>query len=109
MAATTLPARLDGYASAVGAVGAAQEDPGAFADEFYSAAKSIAGNTELRDTLADPQIPVDRKQAIIDDLVGPLADPVVVAAVNFLIGVGQAKHLDDIASRVAALAAAEEG
>jgi F-type H+-transporting ATPase subunit delta len=70
---------------------------------------SVSGNTELRDTLADSQIPVDRKQAIIEDLLGPLADPVVVAAINFLIATGQAKYLADIASLVAAIAAAEEG
>jgi F-type H+-transporting ATPase subunit delta len=70
---------------------------------------SVSGNTELRDTLADSQIPVDRKQAIIQDLLGPLADPVVVAAINFLIATGQAKYLADIASLVAAIAAAEEG
>ena len=109
MVTTAHPERLDGYAAAVGAIASAQDDSTAFADEFYAAAMSISGNRELRDTLADPKIPVDRKQAIIVDLVGPLADPVVVAAINFLIGAGQAKHLDDIASRVAALAAAEEG
>lgn len=109
MVKTAHPARLDGYAAAIGGVAAAQDDSAAFADEFYSASMSVAGNKELRDTLADPKIPVDRKQSIISDLLGPLADPVVVATINFLIGAGQAKHLDEIASRVAALAAAEEG
>ena len=81
----------------------------AFTDEFYAAAMSISANQELRDTLADPQIPVDRKQAIVDELLGPVADGVVVAGINFLIAAGQAKHLESIASKVAELAAAEEG
>ena len=109
MVATAHPERLDGYAAAIGGIAAAQEDPAAFIDEFYAAAMSVSGNTELRDTLADSQIPVDRKQAIIEDLLGPLADPVVVAAINFLIATGQAKYLADVASLVAAIAAAEEG
>jgi F-type H+-transporting ATPase subunit delta len=109
MVTTAHPERLDGYAAAMGGIAAAQEDPATFVDEFYAAAMSVSGNTELRDTLADSQIPVDRKQAIIQDLLGPLADPVVVAAINFLIATGQAKYLADIASLVAAIAAAEEG
>jgi F-type H+-transporting ATPase subunit delta len=109
MATTAHPERLDGYAAAIGGIAAAQDDPAAFADEFYAAAMSISSNAELRDALSDPRIPVERKQAILDDLLGPLADDVVIAAINFLIAAGQAKKIEDIASRVAAIAAAEEG
>jgi F-type H+-transporting ATPase subunit delta len=109
MVTTAHPERLDGYASAIIGIAAAQEDPGEFTDEFYAAAMSIAANQELRDTLADPAIPADRKQAVVDDLLGARADEVVVAAINFLIASGQAKHLEGIATRVAALVAAEEG
>ncbi len=109
MVTTAHPERLDGYATAMVDIAHAQQDPAAFTDEFYAAAKGITGNQELRDTLADPQIPVDRKQAVIDDLLGARANPVVVAAVNFLIAAGQAKHIEGIASRVASLAAEGEG
>lgn len=109
MVTTAHPERLDGYATAVAGIAAAQKNPAAFTDEFYAAAMGIAGNKELRDTLADPKIPVDRKQGVVDDLLGARADAVVVAAVNFLIAAGQAKHVDGIAARVAALAAEEEG
>ncbi len=109
MVTTAHPERLEGYARAISAIAAAQADPSAFNDEFYAAAMSITGNTELRDTLSDMQIPIERKQAIVDDLLGARADAVVVAALDFLIAAGQAKHLEGIASRVAELAAAEEG
>jgi F-type H+-transporting ATPase subunit delta len=109
MVTTAHPERLDGYAAAVQGIAAAQPDPAAFTDAFYSAAMSLSGNTELRDTLADPTIPLDRKQAIVNDLLGRRADVVVVAALEFLIAAGLAKHLEGIASRVAELAAEQEG
>ncbi len=109
MVTTANPERLDGYASAVAGIAAAQDDPKAFTDEFFAAAMAVAGNAELRDTLADPAIPTDRKQAVLGELLGGRANEVVVAAIEFLVAAGQAKHLEGIASRVAAIAAQEEG
>ncbi len=109
MVTSAHPERFDGYALAVTGIAAAQPDSAAFTEGFYAAAKSLSGNAELRDTLADPQIPVDVQQASVDDLLGARADAVVVATIDFLIAAGQVKHLEGIASRVAALAAAAEG
>ena len=109
MATTAHPARLDGYAAALRGIAAAQADPAAFTGEFYTAAMALSGNKELRDTLADARVPVERKQAILGELLGTRAGAVVLGAINFLIVAGQAKHLEGIASRVAELAAAEEG
>ncbi len=109
MVTTAHPERLDGFAAALHGIAAAQPDPAAFIDEFYAAAMSLVGNRSLRDTLADPKIPADRKQGVVGDLLGPRADAVVVAALEFLIAAGQGKHLEGIASRAAELAASEEG
>lgn len=100
---------LDGYAGAVAGIAAAQPDPTAFADAFFAASMALSGNRELRDTLADSSVPSDRKQAVIDELLGGRTDPVVVAALDFLVAAGQGKNLEEIASRVAQLAAEEEG
>lgn len=101
--------RLDGYASAIAGIAAAQPDPAAFVDSFFAAAMAMAGNRELRDALADTAIPAQRKQAIIDELLGGRTDAVVVAALDFLVAAGQGKILDGIATRVAELAAEDEG
>jgi F-type H+-transporting ATPase subunit delta len=109
MATRAQTRRTDGYAGAISGIAAAQPDPAAFVDTFFSAAMAMAGNRQLRDALADPSIPADRKQAIIDELLGGRADRVVVAALDFLVAAGQGKNLDEIASRVAELAAEREG
>ncbi|MEN8235431.1 MAG: ATP synthase F1 subunit delta [Actinomycetota bacterium] len=109
MDTTAQPERVNGYASALIDVARAEGDAEVFVETFYSVAKTITGNQELRDTLTDPQIPVDRKQGIVSDLLGVRVDGVVVASVNFLVAAGQAKHLDEIASRLAELVAEEEG
>jgi F-type H+-transporting ATPase subunit delta len=106
---TAHQARVNGYAAALIAVARAEGDAERFVDAFYTAAKTITGNQELRDSLTDPQIPVDRKQGIVNELFGVRVDGVVVASVNFLVAAGQAKHLDEIASHLAELVAEEEG
>ena len=109
MEATETPARLEGYASALFDVARAEGDVEAFVDAFYASAKTISANPELRDALNDPQIPTSRKQGTITDLLGVRVDRAVVASINFVVAVGQAKHLNDIASRLAEIAAEEEG
>jgi len=103
------PGRIDGYAAALLDVARAEGDAEEFVDTFYSAAKTIAANTELRDTLVDPVIPVFRKQGVISDLLDVRVDRSVVASVEFVIAAGLAKHLDEIASRLVELVAEQEG
>ena len=62
-----------------------------------------------REALTDARIPMVRKQGIVGDLLGPRVSGVVVASINFLIAVGEARSLEEVASRVAQLAAEEEG
>jgi F-type H+-transporting ATPase subunit delta len=107
--ATEIQARLDGYASALFDIARAEGDVDSFVDAFYAAAKTISANSELRDALSDPQIPIARRQGTVTDLLGVRVDGAVVASINFVVAVGQAKHLDDLASRLAEIAAEEEG
>ncbi len=54
-------------------------------------------------------IPTVRKQGIIADLLEPRVPRPVVAAVEFIVAAGLAKHLDDVASRLVELVAEQEG
>lgn len=109
MATTAHSGRIDGYASALLDVARAEGDAEEFVDTFYSAAKTISANAELRDALVDPVIPTVRKQGIIADLLEPRVPRPVVAAVEFIVAAGLAKHLDDVASRLVELVAEQEG
>jgi F-type H+-transporting ATPase subunit delta len=105
--ATAQASYIDGYAS--GLLGIASVEGEGVVDEIFSAALALNGHAELIDVLADNRIPTDRKQAIIDDLLGQRASKVTVAAITFLVASGQARHLDQIAKRLAFLAAEAEG
>lgn len=109
MESTAHSDRLAGYSSALLDIARADGDVDAFVDEFYSAAMTISGTPELRETLTDARIPVGRKQGIVQDLLGPLVDNAVVASINFVIAVGETRSLEEIASRVAELVAEHEG
>lgn len=107
--ATAETAKIDGYAAAVVDIAHAEGTDTAVADEFHSAAHALAGNTQLIETLRDPRVPGERKQGIVDELLGTRASSVTVAAINFVIAAGQARHLADIAKRVAEITAEAEG
>jgi F-type H+-transporting ATPase subunit delta len=107
--ATAVPARIDRYASALLEIARAEGEEAGLANEIYAAAKALAGNSELIDALADSQIPHDRKKGIIDDLLSRRASQVTVAAIHFVVAAGEARHLAEIAERLADLAAEAEG
>lgn len=101
--------RLDGYASALMDIARAEGDVDVFVDEFYSAAKTIIEHPDLRDTLTDRRIPTARRQGVITDVLGARVDGVVVASINFVLAIGEARHLEELASRLAERAAEEGG
>jgi len=105
--ATAQASYIDGYAS--GLLGIATVEGEGIVGEIFDAALAINGHAELIDVLADNRIPAERKQGIIDDLLGLRASKITVAAITFLVAAGQARHLDEIAKRLAFLAAEAEG
>jgi len=107
--ATVVPVRIDPYAAALLEIARAEGETAGLADEIYAAARALAGNSELIEVLADSRIPHDRKRGIIDDLIGKRASHVTVAAIHFVVAAGEAKHLGDIAERLAEMAAEAEG
>jgi len=107
--ATDQNSAVEHYAAALLSIANAEADPKSAVDEIFSAAQGLSGHAALIDALADPRIPGERKQGIVDDILSKRASKATVAALNLLVGVGQATNLDAIASRVAELAADAEG
>lgn len=101
--------RVDGYAGALLDIARTEPDADAFTGEFYTAVQALGADEALRDKLADPAIPVARRQGIVADLLDPRTSAVTVAAVNFVVAAGMAKHLTSIGSRLVELAAEEQG
>lgn len=99
--------RIDGYAAAILEVAKAEGELERVGDELFRIARAFESSTELRDVLTNPQLPIERKKGVVDDLLGDRTSFLAVNLVNFVIGVGMASDLSTIADRLAERAAAE--
>lgn len=98
--------RIDGYAAAIVEFAKAEGELDRIGDELFRIARAFESSNELRDALTDPRLPIDRKKAIVDDLLGGKSSPLAVSLVNFVIGLSRASDLPAIADRLAERAAA---
>lgn len=99
--------RIDGYAAAILEVAKAEGELARVGDELFRIARVFESSPELREALTDPRLPIERKQGVVDDLLGGKTSSLSVNLVNFVIGVGMASDLPNIADRLAERAAAE--
>ena len=106
--ATSRSERVTGYATALLAVAGAEGDVARISDEVSSVARAFATSDDLRATLIDPQIPFERKQALVEDLIGEQTSNVTVSLVNMLVSAGRIDEFSDVASRMIELVAHSE-
>ncbi|MBK9179257.1 MAG: ATP synthase F1 subunit delta [Acidimicrobiales bacterium] len=99
--------RADGYARAFVEVARAEGRLDDVVDELFRFARTLESSEALRDTLVDQLIPLERRQAIVEDLLGGRASDVTTSLVSFVVGAGRGRDLPAIADRVVALAAHE--
>ncbi len=92
--------QIDGYAAAILEFAKAEGQLGTIGDELFQVARTFESSSELRDSLSNPRLPVERKQAIISDLLGNRASALTVNLLNFVIGAGKARDLSAIADRL---------
>jgi F-type H+-transporting ATPase subunit delta len=96
---------LDGYGAAIFEVARAEGQLERLERELFTVARTFATSNELRDTLTNPQLPLERKQGIIDDLIGGRASTLTVGLVSFVVEVGRAVDLPAIVDAFIARAA----
>ncbi len=94
-----------GYATAIVAVGDAEDVLPKVEDELYQFAKAADATPALREALTDRSLPVDNRVALVRDVLGDRAHPVTISLISFLIEAGQARDLTKIAEAVVAIAA----
>lgn len=99
--------RIDAYANALFELARAEGQTGDVEDELFRFSRTLQGNDALRETLTDQRIPAEKRQAIVEDLLGDKASPVTVNLVSFVVGAGRAKDLPSIIDRLVVRAAAE--
>jgi F-type H+-transporting ATPase subunit delta len=98
--------RIDHYATALFEVARAEGSLETVEDELFKVARTIEGSDELRTTLTDPGVPVDRRLGIVAD-VFRTAHPTTLALVSFVVAAGRTRDLPAIIDRLVEKAAQE--
>lgn len=93
---------LDAYANALVEIARSEGNLDQVKHELLEVADQLDGHDALKTALTDELVPLGRRQAIVEDLLGGKAHPRTANVVGFLIGAGRAKDLGEIARRMAA-------
>jgi len=92
--------RIQGYARALFEIARAEGTLDEVEDELFRFARSYESNEELRSTLSDEQIPAEKRQAIIEDLLGGKATSTTTQLVSMVVGSGRARELPAIVDQL---------
>jgi F-type H+-transporting ATPase subunit delta len=99
--------RVHAYAEALFEVAKAEGTLSETEDELFRFSRILQGNDELRNTLTDANIPVARRQQIVEDLLGGKASPTTVALVSMVVGLGRSRDLPTIIDQLVRMSAAQ--
>lgn len=97
--------RITGYAQGIFEMARAEGQLERVEDELLALSRAFETSPDLRSNLTDPQLPHERKQAIVDELIGGRASSLTVGLVQLLVGQNRASDLPAIAFAVAGAAA----
>ena len=100
-----MPDRVEAYARALLEIARAEGHLQEVEDELFRFARIIDGNDELRMALANPGLPLDRRAAIVDELLEGRTLAVTRSAAAFIVGAGRGHDLPAIITRFVELAA----
>lgn len=89
--------QITGYANALFELARAEGVLERVEDELFAVGQAVEKSAELRSTLTDPELTMDRKQAIIDDLIGGRTSSLTIGIVQLIVGQGRAGDLPAIA------------
>jgi F-type H+-transporting ATPase subunit delta len=98
--------RVDGYAAAVFELARAEGQLEVVERELFAIARTFEASTELRDALTNPRLPGERKQAILDDLIGASSSSLTTGLLAFIVAQGRASELSAIVDAFVGKAAA---
>lgn len=74
-------------------------------DELFRFGRTVEAEPRLREALTDPALPVERKKALIQELLGQRAAPQTVNLLSFVLEQGRSRDLPRIVGTLAELAA----
>ena len=97
--------RIEGYARGILEMARAEGELERVEGELLAISRAFETSPDLRSSLTDPQLPLEKKQAIVDGLVGGRATSLTVGLVQLMVSQKRASELPSIAKAVAGAAA----
>jgi F-type H+-transporting ATPase subunit delta len=99
--------KVEAYAQAMLEVARAEGHLGGVEDDLFRFARTFEANDALRHSLTDPGLPIERRIAVIDELMGGKALATSTALASLIVAAGQSGDLPAIVDRFVELAATE--
>jgi F-type H+-transporting ATPase subunit delta len=99
--------KVEAYARAILGIARAEDRLRPVEDDLFRFARVLEGSDALRVALTDPELPVERRLAVVDELTAGKALPLSTAMLGMLIAAGQVNDLGAIVDRFVELAAAD--
>jgi F-type H+-transporting ATPase subunit delta len=99
--------RVDAWAGALLAIVGAEGHAAEVADELFRFTHTVDGDDRLRSALSDASLPVERRVALVEDLLSERALTITTAIVSFVVAAGRAHDLPAIVDRFRERAAEE--
>jgi F-type H+-transporting ATPase subunit delta len=101
--------RIDAYAGALADIAEAEGVIAVVDRELHAAASAFESNEQLRSALTDQGIPADRRQAILEKLLGNRFHPLTAQLIGMVVGAGRGRDLPEIAAKFGQRTASSQG
>ncbi len=99
--------RTEAYAEAMLTIARAEGYLSDIEDDLFRFARTVEGSDELRLALTDRTLPIERRLAVVEELMGGKALAASVALASMVVAAGRANELAQIVDQFVAAAASE--
>ncbi len=100
--------KAEAYARALFEIAQAEGSLERVEDELFRVARAFESNDQLRSTLTDATLPADRRQQVVEQLLGSKASATTVQLVTMLVTSGQVKEMPVIIDALVKRASSEK-
>lgn len=100
--------KVEAYARALFEIAQAEGALERVEDELFRVARAFESNDQLRSTLTDATLPADRRQQVVEQLLGGKASATTVQLVSMLVTSGQVKEMASIIDALVKRASSEK-
>ncbi|HEY2300636.1 MAG TPA: F0F1 ATP synthase subunit delta, partial [Acidimicrobiales bacterium] len=92
----------DAYAAALFEIAKAEGNLETVEDELFKVARTVEANDDLRSTLLDAAVPMERRVTVVETLLGGRVSPITTALVSFVVAAGRSRNLPEIIDKLVA-------